>query len=62
MHGISLTSPSNTNANLLVAFGWSYRPMVVEAKGLMDQHGIGTHRADHRAHGVGDERAVVKRR
>lgn len=27
--------------HLLVAFGWNYRPMVVEAKRLMDQHGIG---------------------
>jgi predicted dehydrogenase len=28
--------------HLLVAFGWNYRPMVVDAKGLMDEHGIGT--------------------
>ena len=27
--------------HLLVAFGWNYRPMVVEAKRIMDEHGIG---------------------
>lgn len=26
---------------IVVSFGWNYRPMVVEAKRLMDQHGIG---------------------
>ena len=27
--------------HLVVAFGWNYRPMVVEAKRIMDEHGIG---------------------
>jgi predicted dehydrogenase len=26
---------------LIIAFGWNYRPMVVEAKRLVDEHGIG---------------------
>lgn len=28
--------------HLLVSFGWNYRPLGVEAKRLMDEHGVGT--------------------
>lgn len=32
---------SSGDRHLLVAFGWNYQPMVVEAKRVMDEHGIG---------------------
>ena len=31
-----------SDRHLVVVFGWNYRPMVVQAKALMDQQGIGT--------------------
>ena len=32
---------SSSDRHLLVAFGWNYQPMVVEAKRLMSEYGIG---------------------